>query len=236
MKTAKTKIGGDNGFSLKAKSATVKVELEPKKKFTLALRRPAWAGDGFAVLVNGKTASDLPPPGSYVELKRTWKTGDTVSLVLPKALHEEPLPDNPRRVALMWGPLVLAGDLGPEERRRGNQSARAETAPVFVVDDRPVSSWLKPVAGKPGSFHSDGVGREPMTLILSRSTGCTGAPMPRIGICSRRINGRKKRRPWPLKQRSNTSSNWRLWGTPSRAKCNRSGITTSKARIPSRIA
>ncbi len=33
-------------------------------------------------------------PGSYVELKRTWKTGDSVSLVLPKTLRIEGLADN----------------------------------------------------------------------------------------------------------------------------------------------
>src|SRR5262249_29583311 len=100
-----------------------------------------------------------PVPGSYVELKRTWKTGDTVTLALPKALHIEPLPDNPRRVALLWGPLVLAGDLGPEQFGRRGRPGQPEMPPVFVSAERPVTDWLKPVADKPGSFHSDSVGR-----------------------------------------------------------------------------
>jgi hypothetical protein len=103
----------------------------------------------------------LPPPGSYVELNRIWKNGDTISLVLPKTLHEEPLPDNPKRVALMWGPLVLAGDLGPEERRRrGRRTATSDSVPVFVTMGQPISDWLKPVPGKPGDFNTQGVGRE----------------------------------------------------------------------------
>jgi hypothetical protein len=57
----------------------------------------------------------------------------------------------------MWGPLVLAGDLGPEEGRRGS---RADAVPVFVAAERPVSDWLKPVADRPGSFRTDGVGKE----------------------------------------------------------------------------
>ena len=32
--------------------------------------------------------------------------------------------------------------------------------PVFVAAERPVTEWLKPVAGKPGQFRTDGVGRE----------------------------------------------------------------------------
>jgi DUF1680 family protein len=136
-------------------SATVKVTLKLKEQFTLALRRPSWAGTGFSVQINGRSVGELPAAGAYVELKRTWKNGDTVALTLPKRLHAEPLPDNPRRVALLWGPLVLAGDLGPEEA-----SGVREPEPVFVAADQPVEGWLKPVAGKPGSFHSDNVGRE----------------------------------------------------------------------------
>jgi uncharacterized protein len=149
-------------------SATLTLALKSKKHFTLALRRPAWAGDGFAVSINGQTAGDSPAPGSYVELDRTWNNGDTVALALPKKLHEEPLPDNPHRVALMWGPLVLAGDLGPEERRRGygNHSDQEEAVPVFVTADQPLADWLKPVPGKPGIFRTDGVGRpEDMTFV-----------------------------------------------------------------------
>jgi len=33
--------------------------------------------------------------------------------------------------------------------------------PVLVAADRPVAEWIKPVGAVPGSFKSDGVGREP---------------------------------------------------------------------------
>jgi uncharacterized protein len=134
-------------------TASVKLALQQPKSFTLALRRPAWAGDGFAVKVNGKSVTALPAPGSYVELKRTWKTGDTVSLVLPKKLHLEPLADNDHRAALMWGPLVLAGDLGPERRGEKTES------PALVTADKPVTEWLQPVADNLGVFRTAGVGR-----------------------------------------------------------------------------
>jgi uncharacterized protein len=137
-------------------SATLKLTLASPKLFTLALRRPAWAGNGFRVKVRGEEIEDLPKPSSYVELKRTWQTGDTVELSLPKQLHAEPLPDNPRRVALLWGPLVLAGDLGPEE---GFASWKSGAVPVLVAAERPVADWLKPVPDKPGCFRSDAVGR-----------------------------------------------------------------------------
>ncbi|HEY3860436.1 MAG TPA: beta-L-arabinofuranosidase domain-containing protein [Verrucomicrobiae bacterium] len=140
-------------------SASLTFTLQSRKKFTVALRRPPWAGENFSVKINGKAVSKLPPPGSYVEIKRTWKSGDTIALVLPKKLHEEALPDNPRQVALMWGPLVLAGDLGPEQRRRGGRGRSADV-PVLVAAESPVAQWLKPVPGEPGEFKSDGVGRD----------------------------------------------------------------------------
>jgi len=134
------------------------------KTFTLSLRRPYWAGEGFIVKVNGAPVQKLPRAGTYVDLKRTWKTGDIVELVLPKSLRLEPLPDNASRAALMWGPLVLAGDLGPVQRRgrgeAGTPPAPAPTIPVFVTPEKALARWLKPVEGTPGRFRTDGVGRD----------------------------------------------------------------------------
>ncbi len=147
-------------------TASLKLTLKSPKKFTLALRRPYWAGEGFSVKLNGKLVKNLPPPDSYVEIKRSWKTGDVVDLVLPKTLRTQSLPDNPSRVALMWGPLVLAGDLGPMPQRgrgrreQGERRPERPTIPVFVVEQKSLENWLKPVAGQPGNFHSDGVGRD----------------------------------------------------------------------------
>jgi len=149
-------------------SASLKLTLKSPKKFTLALRRPYWAGEGFSVKLNGKAVKNLPRAGSYVELNRTWKSSDRVELILPKTLREEPLPDNPNRVALMWGPLVLAGDLGSaqERRRRGEGTSVSEPeafappppASPLVVKEQSVEKWLKPVAGSPGTFRTEGVG------------------------------------------------------------------------------
>jgi uncharacterized protein len=105
--------------------ATVKFTAGAPKAFSLALRRPFWAGDGFALKVNGQPEKDLPNAGTYAELKRTWKTGDTVEVTLPKALYKETLPDNPRRTALKWGPYVLGADYGAPNVRNVQQAAQA---------------------------------------------------------------------------------------------------------------
>ena len=161
-------------------SATLKLALAAPREFTLALRRPFWVGDGFLVSINGEALSAealggvpaggsggprqnrasaaVPKTSSFMEIKRTWKTGDAIRVSLPKTLRLEALPDNPRRVALLWGPLVLAGDLGPEDQPRGGTPLN-QTAPVFVSAERPVADWLKPVPGTPGNFRTEGVGQ-----------------------------------------------------------------------------
>ena len=146
-------------------SAMLKITSGKPEAFALALRRPFWAGAGFAVKVNGKPLKEISKPDTYVVINRTWKAGDTVELVLPKTLRKEPLPDNPNRVAIMWGPLVLAGDLGPEmERRRFRQAAGGAPpappapAPALITAEQNVDGWLKPVSGKPGTFRTANVG------------------------------------------------------------------------------
>ncbi|UCC74899.1 MAG: glycoside hydrolase family 127 protein [Gemmatimonadota bacterium] len=166
-------------------TAKLALTLAAPKAFRLALRRPYWAGDRFAVKLNGESVAvavplvesdrenqprvrrqyDYPDAAShYVELERTWQSGDTVELTLPKSLWLEPLPDNPRRAAVLWGPLVLAGDIGPERARgrvEGEGLEPPPMVPVLVAAERPVASWLKPVAGAPMRFRTDDVAREP---------------------------------------------------------------------------
>lgn len=158
----------DTGFP-EGDAATLKLALKAPKQFTLALRRPSWAGEGFAVKVNGQAVKQLSAPGTYVELNRKWKTGDTVSLALVKSLRLEPLPDNPNITAIMWGPIVLAGDLGPERERRRGASGQAGAPqppaqiikiPSLVAAERTPSAWIKAVDGKPGTFRTSGAGRE----------------------------------------------------------------------------
>src|SRR5262245_2686861 len=143
-------------------TASLKLTLKAPKQFTLSLRRPSWAGDGFTVKINGQPVKELSKPGSYIELKRRWKSGDTVALTLPKTLRLEPLADNRRVAAILWGPLVMAGDLGPERQgRRGEQPAGPPiNIPSLIAAERPLSDWIKAVAEKPGNYRTNGVGRD----------------------------------------------------------------------------
>jgi uncharacterized protein len=148
--------------------AALTVETSRPRAFEIALRRPFWAGEAFTVEINGGPVEDLGSAGSYVRIRRTWKTGDKLEWKLPKTLRLEPLPDNPGRPAILWGPLVLAGDLGPmpERRRRGEGGAAAApeaprpTTPIFVTPETEVANWLRTAEEGPAIFRTDGVGRD----------------------------------------------------------------------------
>jgi DUF1680 family protein len=142
--------------------ATIKLELRAPRQFTLALRRPSWAAAGFAVRVNNQPVTQ-PATAGYVEITRAWQSGDEIALTLPKALRLDRLADNPSKGVVLWGPLVLAGDLGAAPRRGddgdGDGVRSAAPEPVALVTDRPVTEWLTPVSNKPGVFKAGGVAR-----------------------------------------------------------------------------
>lgn len=96
-----------------SETATFHIENAPAHDLTLALRYPGWSGKPV-VKVNGKKVAVKGKPSSYIKLKRRWKTGDTVEVTYPMQLHLEATPDDASRAALMYGPIVLAGDLGTD--------------------------------------------------------------------------------------------------------------------------
>jgi len=134
---------------------------------------PGWAGKGFAVRVNGRKQKIVGGPGSYVALTRRWKTGDRVEAHLPLELRTEALPGNPDTVAVLSGPIVLAGELGrdgmPSPYARGQSDLNAVPSPevpVLVCDPGRELAHIRPVEGKPVTFQTKGLGRpRDVTLI-----------------------------------------------------------------------
>ncbi len=129
---------------------------EKPVRIALLVRYPYWAKDGIEITVNGKGKSISQHPGSFVSVERVWKTGDIVDVKIPFSLRLEAMPDDSNRVAVMYGPLVLAGDLGPLS---DTTSRDAMYVPVMMTENRDPSTWMKPVAGKPNTFVTVNTGR-----------------------------------------------------------------------------
>lgn len=53
--------------------------------------------------------------GGYLRLQGRWQNGDRVDYELPMSLHVAPTPDDPSLQAVMYRPLVLAGQLGNDD-------------------------------------------------------------------------------------------------------------------------
>jgi DUF1680 family protein len=114
------------------------------------IRWPAWSDD-LTVRVNGKKQKITGTPGSYVTVNREWHDGDSVEVRFQMKLHTEPLPNTTNIVAVLYGPIVLAGEMGTNGMP--NHFAKIQTAlnhtrdpaaPVFVGDVNTLLKHIKP--------------------------------------------------------------------------------------------
>ncbi len=148
-----------------SQESTLYLKMKKDQKITLEIRRPYWAGEGFAIKVNGRSIRTAGVPGSYESVTRTWHDGDKIEITLPMRLRVEPMADDSSKVAIMYGPLVLAGDLGgyvplPYAKENGDFFDMPDVSvPDLAISGKPVAQWLKPVEGKPLHFRTVGVGR-----------------------------------------------------------------------------
>src|SRR5580658_554396 len=142
-------------------STTIAITADKPVQTAIRLRVPEWISSGASVKINGKPADALASPGSYLTLARTWKTGDRIEMTMPMRLRVESMPDDPKQQAFLYGPLVLAGDLGndglTEQMTVGSNVPQLRRAPqveipTFRASGDP-SSWIKP-GDKPLTFHT----------------------------------------------------------------------------------
>ena len=122
-------------------STKLLISCEKPRPLTLKIRRPSWATKEFQILVNGQKQAIDSTPGSYAQIERTWKDGESVEVVMPMSFRMECFADNPKRAAVMYGPLVMAGI-----------TELNNPFSLIVVNDDKFLETLKPVEGKPQEF------------------------------------------------------------------------------------
>jgi DUF1680 family protein len=146
--------------------------------FSLKVRIPYWAGN-VSFSINGKPFQphEKLAPSSYAKIDRTWKDGDRVDVQLPMRLHLQAIPDDANLAAIMYGPLVLAGELGtqdldPKRLYSEDKFLHGGFPPIAVPelagDRHALEKWIQPVrdADKPLAFRTVNAGR-PNDVILS---------------------------------------------------------------------
>jgi DUF1680 family protein len=141
-------------------------------QLALQIRIPYWATNGIKIRLNGELQRATATPGSYLELKRKWRDGDKVEVSLPMSFHTAPTPDDNTVQAAMYGPLVLAAQMGKQGLTKemiygdsGPDNDKKKPIPMPEVQSTSdPESWLEKVSGDELSFRTVGQS-ETMHLI-----------------------------------------------------------------------
>jgi hypothetical protein len=142
---------------------------------TIRIRHPWWATAGVKVRVNGQLAFTSEQPSTYFAMEQAWKDGDVIEVEMPMSLHVEPMVDDPTKVAVLYGPVVLAGLLGKDGMPAPIVYAKDQMQYVKVADPavptlaavsgKAVTDWLKPTGAKPLEFKTAGVQPGEITFV-----------------------------------------------------------------------
>jgi len=145
------------------------------KPVTLRVRSPQWAAGPLTFELNGKPLAVAARSGSYASIERAWKEADRLVVSVPMKPRTEPLRGSTDQVAFLYGPVVLAGDLGPVKRSESfpyakdqgdNFEADIVEVPRLVATPATAAEILRRVPGGDLAFIAEGSseGRENVTL------------------------------------------------------------------------
>ncbi len=172
---------GEKGFKVRQETRfpeqqSTSIAFTAAKPVSIAvrLRIPSWLESSPTVRLNGRTLDASAAPGGYLELNRVWKTGDRIEMQLPMRLSVEAMPDDPKLQAALYGPLVLAGDLGAEglteQAMTGQQGPRIQpgsvAAPAVAPPSKAPASWIQP-GDKPLTFRTAGQAKQTALVPLN---------------------------------------------------------------------
>jgi len=151
----------------------ITVNTESTAPFALKARIPDWC-NVWTAKVNGNLVTPTVGADGYATINRVWANGDTVELDLtltPRVIAGDHL--NAGKVAVMYGPLVLAADealLGGTQKVSGVGTIANPSVTALGITPQPAPAYDKnwPQARV---FHINAVQRE-VTL-----TGTMGAPI-----------------------------------------------------------
>ncbi|TDW24381.1 beta-L-arabinofuranosidase domain-containing protein [Kribbella kalugense] len=137
----------------------VELRCERPSSFEVRLRVPAWATSPPTLEIDG-TPAPFEVRDGWIVLSRVW-SNQSIRLTVTSGLTAVPLPDRPEMVAVLDGPVVLAGLTEQETTLYGDP---AEPASFLTADRERHHSWWQP-----GRYRTVG-----------RSTGVRFVPLAEI--------------------------------------------------------
>ncbi len=138
---------------------TIHIKVAVPQRRTIHIRIPGWVAEGGAVRINGRALDAFAQAGSYLSLTRAWRNGDKIEISLPMQLHSEPLLGDPTLRAALYGPLVLAAELGAGPMdgplKIGGYDTGPKPAELGPPAEAPVAQdtdWIEVVSAKDLAF------------------------------------------------------------------------------------
>lgn len=109
-----------------------------EEELAVKLRIPWWISSAAVVAINGQIVQEVMQGTVFVELRRCWRDGDTITVMFPKSIVAEPLPGVPELVSFVDGPMVLAGLVVNQPRLIGDP---AQPKTLLIPDQERNHSW-----------------------------------------------------------------------------------------------
>ncbi|MBO1005128.1 glycoside hydrolase family 127 protein [Pseudogracilibacillus auburnensis] len=163
----------DKGFILKqetnfpySEKVLLRFEKAEACNLTLKIRVPHWVANDIGVTVNGKEVQ-VDVRSEYISIDSNWHTGDEISFELPMELQTYEAKDDPLKVGIIYGPIVLAGELGREnfpetdildDHLKLNNHPLIDV-PSLIADKNNIKEWIKRVDDNSLKFETDAVGQ-----------------------------------------------------------------------------
>ncbi len=131
-------------------------------RMAVNIRVPYWATQGGTVRLNGQALPVFASPSSYLTVERVWNDGDRIDVTMPMSLHAAPVPGDETQQAMMYGPLVLAGELGSQGLNSSLTYSGYDTVPQGTPASTPEiegsedgsSGWVERVSTSPLAFQT----------------------------------------------------------------------------------
>jgi hypothetical protein len=140
-------------------TSTITLTTNSKRPLTLHFRCPGWAQKGMTAEMsndksngtsNGKSKNQISAKaGEWLTVRATVNKTATLKLTIPMSLRLEPMPDNPKRVSVLYGPTVLAAQWDQPTKQVPTKqeasklpSATEERTPVILESPQNLNRWL----------------------------------------------------------------------------------------------
>ena len=146
-------------------SEQVKLQIQkaPVVKKNIKIRIPSWIQSPVSVQYKGQTFKQLE--AGYISIESVFHEGEEILITLPMCLHEYVSMDDEHKIAVMYGPIVLAASLGCDNFPKADivsnhlslMTQPIIRVPKLVTDENSIDQWVKLVNRETLTFQTTSI-------------------------------------------------------------------------------